>query len=600
MAKKTELYRASIIENEELKEIQVDIFDLPYGKFHDETPLIIHGDVSLGRAKGRKIPNMHNVVILGALNLGEFKITSDTVLPDEVAELICEHSIKSLDDLPKKLPAKLKQIRIRHALFNNIKKDKDGALTAARRFVCQHRRIKVTDGSVYLRDLLRDIEREIIKNKSGQPIQKIAPATESVVLNKKTDEYCSTDDLVVVCRASVPEFKNLSDSELSRYIKQARSSRANLKIEPVELMREDGVKVVCVHRDYVDTIINFILMQIDANKERETRVKKRKTKTDLSEPVQQPLVSAERMYELDGRKFRTVEIKKYIPKREWNEIKSDRKGNKKELLEILREINMINVNPTDTDGSRVYYVEDGQIKASRMLELKNSRCLAQGFGNLNSRQRIVWGISGNNFVCVDFFAEHEHALHKYKNVIRNMDLDLSKINLSEYYNVTDLIDELSVGRDGPSGPGGDSCSELPVDVSVHTAESVPDSTTEQPSVADSVSDTKIVNTAPDTKQVTENKTPDCPNVGVNPTGIVWAELYSMNINLTQQISMIDAERKCILDKMQVETNTDKLMCMIREVTHNIQRRKRLEEGMFKLHEMNKKLLLFQNELEKQK
>ena len=608
MAKKTELYSASIVENEVLKEIQVDIFDLPYDKFNDAAPLIINGDVSLGRLKGRELPNMRNVVIMGALDLGEFKITPDTILPDQVSEIICEHSVNSLDDLPKNLPSKLKQIRIRHALFNNIKKDKDGALAAARRFVAQHKRIRVTDGSAYLRDLLKDIEREIAQKQSVQP-EKSAPIKPAVVLGDKTEEYYSTDELVTVCRGTVPEFANLTDAELARYIKQARSSRANLKIEPVELKRADGVKIVCVHSDYVDTIIGFILAQIDANKERTTKkTKEHKLKTKLIAPVQRPVVEAERLYQLDGRKFHTAEIKKYIPKREWNEIKSDRNGNKKELLEILREINVINVNPTDTDGSKVYYIEDGQIKASRVLELKNSRCLAQGFGNLNSRQRIVWGISGNVFVCVDFFVEHEHALHKYKNVIRNMDLDLSRINLAEYYSVSDLIDELSDGRDGPSGPDG-SCAPTDPKVPVGSAVSGAPSTMVDDSVSQNekvvVSDKKAKVTSVDAvvsaaDKVNENKISVGATAGINPTGIVWAELYSLNMRLTQQISLVDGERKIILNKMQTETNTDKLLRMTRDIAHNLQRKKELEEMMAKLHEMNKKLIGWQSNLDKQK
>ena len=101
-------------------------------------------------------------------------------------------------------------------------------------------------------------------------------------------------------------------------------------------------------------------------------------------------------------------------------------------------------------------------------------------------------------------------------------------------------------------------------------------------------------------KVNENKISVGATAGINPTGIVWAELYSLNMRLTQQISLVDGERKIILNKMQTETNTDKLLRMTRDIAHNLQRKKELEEMMAKLHEMNKKLIGWQSNLDKQK
>lgn len=108
MAKKI-LYRSNIIENEEAKEIMVDIFNLPYDRFSKETPLFILEDVTIKRSQGNEVPSMRHVVITGALNIKDISITPDTILPDELTELICQYSINSLADLPKKLPAKLKK-----------------------------------------------------------------------------------------------------------------------------------------------------------------------------------------------------------------------------------------------------------------------------------------------------------------------------------------------------------------------------------------------------------------------------------------------------------------------------------------------------------
>lgn len=596
MAKKTELYPATIMENGALTEILVDVFNLPYDRFDDENPLILHSDVSLGRAKGRSIPNMRNVIIMGTLNLGEFKIQSDTVLPDEVTELICEHSINSLDDLSRKLPAVLNRIKIRHALFNNIKKDKDGALSAARRFMQLHPRIVVTDGSLILRDVLKDIDS---KNIQQNEIADVPIATKDVVTsNIKTDEYYSTDEVLVVCKNAVPEFASLSDSELARYIKLARSARANLKISPVELKRADGAKLVCVHRSHINTIIEFIKMQINEDKERASKVKEhvRKPKAVPVAPVVQPGGSTERLYELDGRKLNITKIRKYIHKREWNLIKSDCGNNKKQLLDILNEVHRINVKPTDTNGSKVYYIEDGKIKVSRVMELKNSKCVTQGVGTLNSRQRIIWGMCGDVFVCVGFFAEHEHFLCKYKNVIRN--LDMADVNLSECYDVVNLIDELSGGHGGPSGP--EVVGDSDVLDTMESHEGFATTPNEPADVVDKVADIPVVDDESVAKAVEENKTSAKPSNEVTPTGVVWAELYSLNIRLTQQINLLDGERNIILKQMQSENNTDKLMALTCGMAHNLERRKELEEMLVALHEMNKKLIGWQSNLDKQK
>ena len=54
MAKKTGLYPATIKQEEEISEIMVDIFELPYDKFDAENPLIINGDVGRGAVADRK------------------------------------------------------------------------------------------------------------------------------------------------------------------------------------------------------------------------------------------------------------------------------------------------------------------------------------------------------------------------------------------------------------------------------------------------------------------------------------------------------------------------------------------------------------------
>lgn len=597
MARKTNLYRAYIVENDELKDIEVDIFDLPYDRFSSEKPLIIRDDVMLGRSKGRAMPNMKSVVFTKTLNFGDFRIMPDTVLPDEVPTLICDHAINSMDDLPKKLPSKLQQISIRHALLNNIKKDKDGELASARRFVQSHPRIIVGDGEITLHDLLKDIERENLEKRKAQPAEK--KSKKNIEMAKKTDDYYSTDEMIVACRVACPELGAFSDEDLARYIKQARSVKAGLKLNPMSLKRADGTTLVCVHRDYLGVVVDFIRLQIASDAARANKEKTTKSSTSASLPVVENIpLHTEPVYHLDGRTFKTSQIKKYIPKRQWNIIRSACGSDKKQLLEILREIDVINVNPADTTGSKVYYIQDGQIKVARTLEFKSARCLAQGFRTLNSRQRIVWAVSGNMFVCIEFFPEHEHTLHKYKMVIRNIDFEAKKIGLSDCYDVADLIRELSSRHDAEIVPEAPKKLDVDVDVSdISNTSELKMGVEHQAAVPETYA---LQTVTPQQKSETGNGTQKTVTNIEMSSDIIWAELCSMNAQLTQQINMVDNYRQIVINKMQVETNTDKLLILTEEMMRILRRKKELEEMTSKLHEMNQMLKGWQTCLNRQK
>lgn len=572
MAKKTGLYPATIKQDEIISEIMVDIFNLPYDKFDSKNPLTIHGDIVLRGRRGCEFPLLHNVIILGSLDIRDFDLTPDTILPDSLDELKCEYSINSLADLPEKLPAKIKKITIRRALLNNIKKDKDGALRIARRFAHAYPRIIVTDGKTTLRDLLREIE--LSANKTAQPVAPDTKITPVVEFQAKTDEYLSTDELLVACRNASQELSNMTDAELTRYIKKARSAKANLKLEPVELKRDDGVTIICVHKKYIDTIIDYILAQ---NESDQVRIM---TKNTVKKPkkAKEDILAGEKAnehdgYKIDGKTVVEKQIKKYIQKQEWNKIRKACGDDKKMLLEILRDVDFININPTDTAGKKVYYIQDGQIKTSRTLEFKSATCLAQGFKSLNSKQRIVWAVSGDVFVCIDFFPEHEHSIDEYKGVIRDTHIDLSKIDLASYYNVADLIRELTdSANDGPDlpppGPQPQDAPKIEVPAAGGT---------------DGKSDAKI------------KKKP----IDISTTNFVWTELYTMNVRLQQSIKYTDLARSVLLKKMQHETSTEKLQCMADELIQNLQRKKAYEEAILRLQLLNNQLQELKNGLEKE-
>lgn len=54
MAKQTDFFDATIMENDERVLVQVDLFDLPYDKFDKVHPLCLLDGVKLDKAKGRQ------------------------------------------------------------------------------------------------------------------------------------------------------------------------------------------------------------------------------------------------------------------------------------------------------------------------------------------------------------------------------------------------------------------------------------------------------------------------------------------------------------------------------------------------------------------
>ncbi len=199
------LYDAIICEDDKDKDIQVDVFNLPYDKFNHDDPIWIMEDVDLGKSKNRQWPDLSNVAIAGTFDCSDFPITADTVLPFSFHTLICKHSISDLGVLIGRIPNKANEIEytgnisvvVRPAILNNIKKDKDGALEIARNFAAVHPDVIVTDGKQTLKQIFNDLEKDIsAQEKPATPVMVAAPD-----MPEKTHEWLSTDELIEECKA---------------------------------------------------------------------------------------------------------------------------------------------------------------------------------------------------------------------------------------------------------------------------------------------------------------------------------------------------------------------------------------------------------------
>ncbi len=593
MAKVNNVYTARITDDVETRLFDVDIFNLPRGVFNADMPLEIIDNVELGRAKNPIWPDFTNVCVCGTLDCGNFAIGIDTVLPQKITKLVCKYSIPDLGVLFGKLPGTVQTVVVRTNLLNNVKKNVDGALDVAREFVKLYPGVTVTDEKQTLESVLRQIDMKNAEKQCAtvpvvEPTKKEEPKT-------KTAEWLSAEEVADECIIRSERCAEIPRTDLLRFIKSARSEKANLKLKAEMRTRADGVEIVCVHKDSLDDVLAYV---IDAIEMQNQRVKKADKKTATPKTSDEKVVGqvAKRRYSIGAREVKPVKIKKYISKSAWGKIRAKVKDGVDKLIEILTDIENINVNPTDTYGNQVLFIKDGQVKVSPTVKFKNAKCLCQGFGTLDDRPRIVWGVCGNVFICQDFFKEHENTA--YNNLISDLDIDLSKIDLNDFLLVTDLIKDLSTGRSMPSGgDGGEGPAEKKrgrkpkpkVDVEVSPkadeGQAVVPGATQKVEVAQG---STVAEVSPKPKRQRIRK-----------EAIEWVEIYAVHYKYTELLKNVLTQQKELLQKMSRETDVDALVEMNDKLRELLERRKRYEGAIKKMKSVNDMLQEIKGGLDKE-
>ncbi len=447
MAKNTVSYEALLVDGAELTGVKVDLFDLPYDKMVNGVRLMITEDVFMNASKGQQWPDFTNVDIVGGLDCCKFKIMPTTVLPATFAWLDCQHAIGSLDVLMGKIPETCEEIHVRHALFNNIKNNKDGALDEARAFVEMYPDVEVLDGDNSLADLLREIDK---KQVVAQSVATVAEVKQVEVVEPKTDEWYSAEELISFCRSASKELGTLSDDVLGRLVQTARSQKANLKLRSATKKREDGADIVCVHRDDAMRVVEHVVESVaDVQKRADAKKKASKKSGGKKAQVKEEDAVVPKKYYHNGTEVKVAKIKKYISKSTWRDLCAHCNKNVADLLKILNDINDVNVVPRYLGNTLgvVLYVKDNLVHSAPTLTFKEGKCLSQSFGTLNDRPRLVWGIAGNVLVAQKLFPEHEGKRRmEYNNYCSGLKIDLKTLDWSKYLLVSELIKELSDGR----------------------------------------------------------------------------------------------------------------------------------------------------------
>lgn len=284
------------------------------------------------------------------------------------------------------------------------------------------------------------------------------------------------------------------------------------------------------------------------------------------------------------------------------------------MLSALRDIEVINVNPTDTQGGKVQYIEDGVIKTSANIVLKNSNYLAQEFGMLdNNNARIIWTIYGNTFVCQHFLKTHmdPKSNAKYKQIIRSKPVELSNQEYAKLLSVTELIKELEDGR-GDATP--------PLDELDEDNEDDHDDidATEAPKETNASVDAMIDMTAQEVKDAVITETPktETPVVDITPVKPTtkettkrtknpvaqqktWQALYSMHAEFTTTIENIDLRQKQIAAELMI-TETETSIKLTEELQQLLAKKLAYEEGLKKFREATLYMQEIQNKYNKQK
>lgn len=648
MAKQIKKYDAVIFKDGNPTLISVDIHNLPYDEFNVTNPINIMGDVVLGKSKNHAWPDFTAVILNGSLDCSDFPITSKTVLPLTFKKLICKFSINDLGILIGRLPMGVSQVVVRTALLNNVRKNKDGALEIARRFIAAYPDVTVTDEKQTLADVIAEIDRAA----SATSVEKTdKQQTVEPDIATKTDEWLDASELVTRCAAASDEIAALPRDAQERYVRIARSAKARLNLKTGQFKRpSDGATVQCVHVDCVPLLVNYILSSIA--EQEEARIAKDATKSVEKQPAKtvKPVQTKKTStYFFGSEPVKPIKIKKYISKSAWGQIRAKVGNNTGALLRVLQDIEDINIDPAKahTTAGQVGFIKDNQVQVSPTVTFKNGRCLTQGFGTLDDRPRLVWGICGHSFVCQDFFPAHEgKAKLKYNQLLREINILASDLDLSEYLLVSDLIKEFSSERPDASDVAHPmSPCPAPAEAEKEAVEQESAAAPAQPAedvvkkTADSVpvekkSRARIVrpktefvtrvapaNPAPakvaapvampapvekaSRPRITTQKSefvvsakPDDAVVNTVPVAESqprWVDMYSMHHELTERIAGLSLRQNTLMSIMMAENDTDKLLKMTAELQDILQQKQQCENAMSKLETINQTLQELQRE-----
>ncbi len=301
------------------RNIRVDIYDLPYGEFDAENPLIILGSVSL--ADQSRTTDLTNVQIIGDLDISKQKILinfpsrvkgsficrsnpqmrdiatrkkvdvfhDSFVFPDGITEIDCSHSISNLSVLSGKIPFSVKQIIVADAILSKLSED-DELLIAATDFQQQYPNIIIRGEKK--RQILSDVlaGQPVPTKKADRTLESITVIDKMLAFKEsnnepeyavKTEDFCDETEIfeLLIADKDIKSSKILH-STLRRKIKQL------LEKFDTEIMKDEktGKFAVCIKK----TDLSKFIESLKENLQKKSQTKSEKGSKTMDNDIQTP------------------------------------------------------------------------------------------------------------------------------------------------------------------------------------------------------------------------------------------------------------------------------------------------------------------------
>lgn len=300
------------------KTLKVDIYDLPYGEFSAENPLIVKGFVKL--ADQSRTLDLTNVRIIGGLDISKQKysfqfpkyiegslvcrshpqtrnITNTQIkedifhdafiFPEGLVEIDCSHSILSLSFLKGRLPNTVKKVIVADALLSNIQSD-IAKYAEAKELQTLYPNI-VFSGDKKGKTLSETLEiQPVVKEEIQEGIVPIlAEEPEPVKIPNKPADFYDVADIFEIARQNkdINSFKIL-DSTLDRKLRTiiTKFNTTNF-INP-----KTGRVVMCVKKDDAIKVIEMLLADLQEKGIKRTKAFIKQSTQPAEIPAKEPVV----------------------------------------------------------------------------------------------------------------------------------------------------------------------------------------------------------------------------------------------------------------------------------------------------------------------
>ncbi|MBO4480435.1 MAG: hypothetical protein J5742_02300 [Alphaproteobacteria bacterium] len=338
--------------------------------------------------------------------LGKDYITKDTFLP-ATYEINCSFSISDFDVLIDILPDMVETLVVEPRLIKKsvLLKDEEH-LKKTLAFIETHPNVTVLDtNGNNLLNILQEIDRDFETKELQKQVEQVQSATQTIQETfeiKIQGKHLDIKEIFAHCRELV-EYESLSDDVLERYIRNVLSDQRKNGIQKKMMHRADGVIVVCINAEQLDSVCQDLSNLIQD-----------RTKETIEEKTEEKSIRVQQSVEIkkETKTIKPIEIKKYIKQSQFKEIvKASGENN---AYKALSAINEVNLDPLDMqfEGS-VHIIKDGKQTVSATVKKESGCCIVQSIdsSNHNDRKRIVWNVSdgpdGLIIVCVGFSEYHD-------------------------------------------------------------------------------------------------------------------------------------------------------------------------------------------------